>query len=127
MSSSATLGLYDQWRKNHSFAYEWSKKGEFRKRLLAGEVDSFDLTQDCNMAGEYTRCFYTLVGKATVYQETPISTPYIRWKRIEGVLKRLYQQEDKDTWTYIKDNYDRTSKDFQVQCKRKAAIEEECH
>ena len=49
-----------------------------KKKKYAGEVHAFDLTQTCNMAGEYdTRCFYKLTNSDVIYQETQCDEPRI--------------------------------------------------
>lgn len=89
--------FYNQWRRARSFPFQHSQAGEFERHLLAGRVQEFDLTQDCNMASEYTRCFYRLKGAETVHQETPCTAPAIRWKTVDNALQRCYAEADRTT------------------------------
>ena len=92
----------------------YAKPEEFLQKLLAGEVRAFDITQGCHEGGEYTRCFYTLIGKDIVYEETSCKVLRIHWEKIDGKLKRCYRTDDNALWRFIKKHYVRTERDYQV-------------
>jgi hypothetical protein len=119
---SAPTFFYDQWRKSRAPS-NFASRGDFQKRLLAGEVEAFDMTQDCNMGGEYTRCFYKLTGKDTIYQETPCDEPRVQWKTVDGKLRRHYNSKQLATWDWIDEHYTCAARDFQVRYERKAVEE----
>ena len=106
---------YNHWRKNLG-SYR-ANAGDFQKHLLAGEVEAFDFTQDCNMSGEYTRCFYKLAD-TKIYQETPCDNPRVQWKRVEGKLTRHYHPDQLAVWDYIDAHFTATCSDFQVRYER---------
>ncbi len=117
------MAFYNQWRKNPCDSiFEFSKRGDFQKRLLADEVDAFDLTQDCNMHGEYTRCFYRLKGNETIYEETPCDEPRIGWKTIGNKLTRCYKPRQMATWSYIQERFVETETPYQVRYERKVVF-----
>lgn len=101
-----TLSLYHQWRANPMFEYELSRSGQFEAALLAGDIDMFDLTQDVGCMGNvYTRCFYKLNGKDTIFQETPCEKPKIKWKKTADVMIPHFYPAHEATWTYIRNHY----------------------
>lgn len=120
---SGFITFYDQWRNNRSYKCTIVTPGSFHQSLLAGDVDVFDFTQDCNMGGTYMRCFYTLIGQQTVYQETPCVQPLIVWKRMDGKLIQHYSKDHKSTWVYIQDNYTCNESDFQKRYERKPIMD----
>ncbi len=106
--------FYQQRRNDKNFKYKLSKNGAFKTHLLAGQVDTFDLTQDANMGGEYTRCFYKMGD--TVFQETPCDSPYTKWVTLAGENKARCRilKTDESIWKYINDNYSLTMNFYQL-------------
>jgi hypothetical protein len=75
--------LYRQWRAP-GFAKKCSSRGTFLAHLHADRVAYFEITQDANIGGVYSRCFYRLKGEATIHQEVPLVAPGIGWKMAAG-------------------------------------------
>jgi len=114
------MSFYNQWRDNVNFkCTNCARSGDFQRRLLANEVDAFEFTQNCNMGGEYTRCFYKLKGIDIIYQETPCDEPRIQWKKVNDKLIRHYNSDQAAIWVYIRDHYIRTESAYQVRYERK--------
>lgn len=86
------------------------QKRQFAGKLKQGRVSRFDLTQNANQAGEYTRCFYQLCGSETVYQEVPCMEPATRW-RAPRECGRL--RSEAALWTFILQNFTRLVADWQ--------------
>jgi hypothetical protein len=95
----------------------------FHDLLLSGRISEFDLTQDCNMGGSYTRCFYKLTGDDTIYKELYLPHLYIKWVRNPETkeIKTITKQEDSANWLFIYSIYDETRDDFQLRFVRKVA------
>jgi hypothetical protein len=99
--------FYKAWR-DHKLKTETSNPmtHEFMSRLLQGRVSRFDLTQQCNMGGAYTRCFYQLDGCGPVYEEAGCRKPFTRWRTAADCE---HDPAEAELWAFIRRNFTRTA------------------
>ena len=99
--------------RDTTLKFDLSQDGGFLKHLLADEIGYFEFRQDCNMAGEYIRCFYTLKDNdKLVFQESSLHKPYMRWKLVsrssrDGPIQMYRSSEDNDIWALIAQRFQR--------------------
>lgn len=110
---------YRQFRSSSQFEWQPSRRGAFKECLLRGDVERFEIAQDCNQSCEYRRCFYKLKHSDTVYQERGLDDPGIRWT--DGETSKLNGQHD-HTWHFILHNFTLSRSPFHVSFKAKTTL-----
>lgn len=83
---SSYRGYYDQFRsKDRAFEAQLSlgEWGGLEQETSLGNILYFEITQDCNIGGEYLRCFYVKKDDSNkIFEEVPLKSPKFRF--IEG-------------------------------------------
>lgn len=77
MSDPRPLSWYEQWRnRDANFRVKSSSSNQFANWFKQGSVERFEVTQDANQAGIFTRCFFKLFENDKLYQCVPLCQPF---------------------------------------------------
>jgi hypothetical protein len=113
--------LRDKWRQSrdenqkHYFCLAPTGSNDGFMTLLESTdnpVSYLEFDQDCNMGGEYIRCYYRLQqdnltnnGQTIVYRITPFDGLYLRFIEEDGIVSHVTNSSEDSIWRFINQKY----------------------